>query len=286
SYYFDWSVWEIFVTLTSGATLYMIPDEQQVEPEACAGFISKNKITVLHITPTQWQYLLSSGNKESGDKERLDSLRYLFIGAEKLNLDLVERSIAVAPGECRIYNMYGPTEATIISAVLEIDKSALSKYNRLTSVPIGTPVGNTGLLVLDRYLNPVPEYVEGELFIGGDGVAQGYLNNPELTGQRFIKAGRQYAVGSRQEEKKQETKEEKESANSTPHLFYRTGDRARWLPDGTIEYLGRYDFQVKIRGVRIELGEIEKALLLYSDIEEAVVIDRTAGDPGDNGPGQ
>ncbi|MCP4151223.1 MAG: amino acid adenylation domain-containing protein, partial [bacterium] len=267
SYYFDWSVWEIFIILTSGASLYMIPEELQMDPGACIDFISENKITVYHATPTQWQYLLPSGRTaaESGNvKKQLHSLRYLCIGAEKLTLDLVQRSIATISQECRIFNMYGPTEATIISATLEINKEKLVTYKQLSSVPIGEPTGNSQLLVLDKYLKPVPLTVEGELYIGGEGVSIGYLNNPELSAARFVEDSRQYAVGSRQEEKQEKAnkkeiiKKEKTSPNNqyplTNNTLYRTGDRVRWQPDGTVEFLGRFDFQVKIRGFRIELG--------------------------------
>ncbi|MCP4156049.1 MAG: amino acid adenylation domain-containing protein, partial [bacterium] len=185
SYYFDWSVWEIYITLTTGASLYMIPEEQQMNSEASVRFIADNKITVIHATPTQWQYMLPA-QRGAIKKGEMQSLKYLCIGAEKLTLDLVERSIGHVTEECRIFNMYGPTEATIISAILEIDKTTVAKYKNLSSVPIGPPTGNTDLLVLDKNMKPVPLYVEGELYIGGDGVAHGYLNNPELTAERFV----------------------------------------------------------------------------------------------------
>ncbi|MCP4154195.1 MAG: AMP-binding protein, partial [bacterium] len=191
SYYFDWSVWEIFITLTTGASLYMIPDELQMDPKACIQFTQKNKITVLHATPTQWQYLLpvpvgAAGSAGSDTtKNQLKSLRYLCIGAEKLPLHLAERSIGAVAEECRVFNMYGPTEATIISAVLEINKKNLKNYKYLSSVPIGKPAGNSLLYVLDKNLKPVPLKVEGELYIGGESIAQGYLNNQELTKERF-----------------------------------------------------------------------------------------------------
>ncbi|MCP4153904.1 MAG: amino acid adenylation domain-containing protein, partial [bacterium] len=220
SYYFDWSVWEIFITLTTGASLYMIPDELQMDPGACVEFIGKNKLTILHATPTQWQYLLPSrtdAQQRSYVKGRLQSLRYLFIGAEKLTLDLVERSIDAVDERCRIFNMYGPTEATIISAVLEIENNKLETYRNLSSVPIGKPTGNSLLLVLDKYQKPVPLKVEGELYIGGEGIARGYLNNPGLSAAHFIEdsrqeeASRQLAVGSWQEEKKERTNKEKKA---------------------------------------------------------------------------
>ncbi|MCP4152964.1 MAG: amino acid adenylation domain-containing protein, partial [bacterium] len=277
SYYFDWSVWEIFITLTTGAGLYMISDELQMDSEASAKFIEKNKITVLHATPTQWQYLLPSRAGTDGNliiKKRLQSISHLFIGAEKLPYDLVERSIEAVTEKTRIFNMYGPTEATIISAVLEVDKEKLEHYKNLSSVPIGKPTGNSRLLVLDKNLKPVPLKVEGELYIGGEGVAGGYLNNPELSAARFVETSRQYAVGSRP------SFPNNQYPITNNHL-YRTGDRARWLPDGTVEFLGRLDFQVKIRGFRIELGEIENQLLNHEDVSETVVVARE-DEPGEH----
>ncbi|MCP4155602.1 MAG: amino acid adenylation domain-containing protein, partial [bacterium] len=299
SYYFDWSVWEIFINLTSGARLYMISEEIQMDAEASVEFITKNKITVVHATPTQWQYLLPS-RRENTKETGLESLRHLCIGAEKLNFDLVERSIAVVSEECRIYNMYGPTEATIIATILTIDKTALAKYEKLSSVPIGIPAGNTDLLVLDRHLNPTPLYVEGELYIGGEGVAKGYLNNPELTAERFVNYKLQ-ATKNKQKDHEPEVgtqilQDVKSPTNKsfwesgTPlskrvlpavgppaARFYRSGDRVRWLPDGTIEFFGRLDLQVKIRGFRIELGEIENQLLAHEEVKEAVVVAKNPG---------
>ncbi|MCP4150259.1 MAG: AMP-binding protein, partial [bacterium] len=211
SYYFDWSVWEIFITLTTGAALYMIPEELQMAPGASVEFIQRNRITVLHATPTQWQYMLPPQRDATGIgiiKEQLQSIRYLCIGAEKLTLRLAERSIDAVVEGCRIFNMYGPTEATIISAILELKKEKLDTYKNLSGVPIGKPTGNARLYVLDKYHQPVPLKVEGELYIGGDGVAMGYLNNPGLTKERFTEASSQYAVGSRQDEKQRAKKEE------------------------------------------------------------------------------
>jgi amino acid adenylation domain-containing protein len=181
SYYFDWSVWEIFIALTSGAGLYMVPGEVVLDAERYLDFIHHHAITVLHITPTHFQSLISVRVGQ-----RFRSLRHLCIGAEKLTCDLVERSYELVDAKCRVYNMYGPTEATIMAAVLEIDKTKLPFYNELSSVPIGKNLGNNVLLVLDRYMHPCPLEVPGELYIGGDGVARGYLNNPELTSEKFI----------------------------------------------------------------------------------------------------
>ncbi len=254
SYYFDWSVWEIMIALTTGASLYMVPDELLLNPEACVVFMNRNDISVLHVTPSQYQYYLKA-------PERPWTLKYLFIGAEKLSRELVQRSIESVQEDCRVFNMYGPTECTIISAVLEIGRSDAAKFENLSSVPIGRAVGNIDLIVLDRYLNLCPMNVWGELYITGDCVARGYLNNPELTDERFISksfcGGFRGAVFSKK-----------------APLVYRSGDLARRLLGGNVEFLGRIDQQVKIRGFRIELGEIESELLKYDLVKEAVVIDR------------
>ncbi|MCX6581054.1 MAG: amino acid adenylation domain-containing protein [Candidatus Aminicenantes bacterium] len=258
SYYFDWSVWEIFIALTTGSSLYMVPKELLLNPEACVAFMTRNDITVLHVTPTQYQYYLKA-------PERPWTLKYLFIGAEKLSRELAQQSIESVREDCRVFNMYGPTECTIISAVLEIGRADVEKFEYLSSVPIGTAVGNIDLLILDKYLNLSPVNVLGELYIAGDCVAQGYLNNPELTAKKFSHFHH--------------------SSFDLPRIhhskLYCTGDLARRLPDGNVEFLGRIDQQVKIRGFRIELGEIESELLKHELIKEAVVIDieRETGEP-------
>ncbi|MGD2085539.1 MAG: amino acid adenylation domain-containing protein [Candidatus Aminicenantes bacterium] len=257
SYYFDWSVWEIFITLACGASLYITSPLVLLNPKTCVSFIKKNDITVLHITPTQFhplvQWMMDSGQK-------LESLKYLFIGAEKLTLDLVNRGCQSVTGDCRVFNMYGPTEATIISAVLEINKPDNEKHKDLSSIPIGKPVANTNLLILDRHFNLCPVHIAGELVIGGDGLSRGYLNNPDLTNQKFLRGGPGGAVFSKSA-----------PPGRRRQKFYQTGDLARWLADGNIEFLGRIDHQVKIRGFRIEIGEIENQLLDHNEIKEAVV---------------
>ncbi|MCP4218935.1 MAG: amino acid adenylation domain-containing protein, partial [bacterium] len=253
SYYFDWSVWEIFITLTVGAQLIVPSSELPLNPEEYILFMNKHIITVLHITPTQYHYILNSSQKP-------EYLNYLFIGAEKLTGDLLERSLQSVKEKCRVFNMYGPTETTIIATVQEIHRNESKNFHRLSSVPIGGPVGNAGLFVLDKYLKPCPVKVEGELYITGDGVAGGYLNNQELTAGRFIKAISRLQIPNN----KQESPEPCFIKPVRDGIYYRTGDRARWLPDGRVEFLGRIDFQVKVRGYRIELGEIEAALLAHS----------------------
>ena len=251
AYYFDWSAWEIFLSLTSGACLYMLSEEILLNVGDQLDFIKRNDITVMETTPTRLQSLIAGKSKPGA----LDTLKCLCIGAEKLTISLVKHARELIANDCRVFNLYGPTEATIISAALEIDKRTLEIYTYLSSIPIGRMVGNGPLLVLDKYLNVCPVNVIGELYITGDGVGFGYLNNPELTAEKFVT---NYHLPL-----------------TTCHSpIYRTGDLARWLPDGNIEFLGRIDSQVKIRGFRIELGEIESQLLKHDLVKEAVVTAR------------
>jgi thioesterase domain-containing protein/acyl carrier protein len=222
-----------------------------MNPGICIPFMIENDITVLHVTPTQFRYFTQAGRK-------LETLKYLFLGAEKLSLDLAKGGLETVHSGCRVFNMYGPTEATIVSAVYEVKPEAEYPYAHLSSIPIGRPMANGGLLALDRYMNLCPVNIPGELHIAGDGVAAGYLNNPELTREKFIKYRSYWSYKT--------------------YILYKTGDLVRWLEGGNIEFLGRIDQQVKIRGFRIELGEIEAHLKTYPAIKEAVVIDGTDGE--------
>ncbi|MCK4763260.1 MAG: AMP-binding protein, partial [Candidatus Aminicenantes bacterium] len=174
--------------------------------------------------------------------------------------DLVRRAFGLVSEDCRVYNMYGPTEATIMAAVLEIDKTKYDFYEKLSGIPIGPPIANNNLFILDRYSNPVPLEVPGELYIGGDSLSRGYLNYPELTSEKFMGAAHPPSKGL--------------TSHLSPITLYRTGDLARWLVDGTVEFVGRIDFQVKIRGFRIEPGEIENRLLKHEAVKEAFVMVR------------
>ncbi|MDQ1355344.1 MAG: hypothetical protein QG657_5654, partial [Acidobacteriota bacterium] len=254
SYYFDWSVWEIFITLTTGAVLYIVSDELALDRQDSILFIKENDITVLHVTPTQYLHFIGGGHK-------LDTLKYLFLGAEKLTVDLLKRSFASVQQDCRVFNMYGPTEATIISAVLEIKRGDENRFEALTGVPIGGPVANGPLLVLDNYFNLCPVNITGELYIVGDGVAAGYLNNPELTCEKFKTCPQITQINT-----------DFSSPLTTHHSpIYKTGDLGRWLDDGNIEFIGRIDQQVKIRGFRVELGEIENLIIKHDRIKDTVV---------------
>lgn len=202
--------------------------------------IARHNVTHMQCTPSMASMLLINEDTRSAFK----SLQKLMIGGEAFPVALADELIELVPGE--IVNMYGPTETCIWSSTYPVESGQVM-------IPIGTPIANTQMYILDRCLQPVPAGVVGELFIGGDGVARGYLNRAELTGQRFIA---------------------NPFSNNPNARMYRTGDLARYLPDGSIEFLGRNDFQVKIRGYRIELGEIEKLLDKHPAINKSVVIAR------------
>jgi acyl-coenzyme A synthetase/AMP-(fatty) acid ligase len=172
----------------------------------------------------------------------------MMVGGEALPVALAQELTSVVKGT--VTNMYGPTETTIWSSTQKVEPG-------MSTIPIGTPIANTQLYVLDSRLQPAPVGVPGELYIGGDGVVRGYLNRPELTGERFL------------------TDPFKPNGK-----IYKTGDLVRWREDGVVEFLGRTDFQVKIRGYRIELGEIESALGRIAGVREAVVVARE-DTPGD-----
>ncbi len=309
SYYFDWSVWEIFITLTGGAALYTVPSIILNNPELCIPYMKLHDISVLHATPTQFQYYIHSGLTFEG-------LQYLFLGAEKLKPELLKRSFRPVGAGCRVFNMYGPTEASIIASVLEIRREDADAYRHLTSVPIGVPVGGAGLLVLDRYMNLCPVNVTGQLYIYGSGLARGYLNDPEKTAGVFISTPDSGLIGqigpmgpiknsgvriSGDVSILEHGLESPQSGvQGAPPLglpegpsgsprrvaggsvcLYRTGDLACWLPDGKLAFMGRVDTQVKIRGYRVELGEIESRLLEHPAVEAAVaaVIEREGHSP-------
>jgi amino acid adenylation domain-containing protein len=297
SYYFDWSVWEIFITLTSGAGLYITAEEVLLNPAACLEFMLKNDITVLHITPMQFQ---ATAKVAIDLGQTLKTLKHLYIGGEKLTYHLVEISLALIKEDCRLFNMYGPTEASIMSTVLEIHKSDYARYKEISSIPIGKPIANVNLLVLTKDLNLCPVNITGELYMSGDGLTSGYLNQPELTAENFKRAVISHSSivisssklfpndqcpmtndrSSRLFPNDQCPMTNDRSSRLFPNdqcpmtndRLYHTGDLVRWLPDGNIEFLGRIDLQVKIRGYRIEPGEIEKRLLTHEKIKQAAVI--------------
>ncbi|MFF5173343.1 amino acid adenylation domain-containing protein [Micromonospora sp. NPDC000089] len=240
---FDVSVWEFFWPLMTGARLALAVPGGHRDPAYLRDLIAGQGVTVLHFVPSMLAQFLGQD-----DLGRLDSLRLVICSGEELPVDLARRCLAMLPAE--LHNLYGPTEAAVdvTSWACTADRLA-----GLTRVPIGGPVPNTTLYVRDPAGNPCPVGVPGELHIGGVQVALGYHARPALTADRFVPDPYAGRPGAR---------------------LYRTGDLARWRPDGTIEFLGRIDNQVKLRGLRIELGEIEARLVAHPAVREAVVVVR------------
>jgi amino acid adenylation domain-containing protein len=242
---FDVSVWEFFWPLRTGARLVMAPPGAHQDAARLAELIREHGITTLHFVPSMLQVFLD----QDGLADSCRSVRQVFASGEALPFDLKERFLERLPNAA-LHNLYGPTEASV-----DVTFHAAQPGGRRRIVPIGRPIDNTAILLLDREGEPVPVGVPGELHIGGAGLARGYLGRPELTAERFVP-----------------------DAFGTPgSRLYRTGDLARFRPDGEVEFLGRLDHQVKIRGVRIELGEIEAALASHPGVREAVVLARRDG---------
>ncbi|WP_405020634.1 amino acid adenylation domain-containing protein [Kitasatospora sp. NBC_00070] len=237
---FDVSVWEFFWALCEGAAVTLARPEGHKDPAYLAELVGTGGITTLHFVPSMLRAFL----EEPGTAARCTGLRQVFCSGEALPGDLVERWYAALPG-VPLHNLYGPTEAAV-------DVTYHHTAPAPGPVPIGRPVWNTRLSVLDAELRPVPVGVPGELYLSGVQLARGYLGRPGLTAGRFV-ADPHGEPGER---------------------MYRTGDLVRWAPDGTVEYLGRTDDQVKVRGFRIELGEIEAALEALPGVTRAAVTAR------------
>ena len=238
---FDASLCEIFCPLLVGAQLIITEPSAHWDSAQFIQLLGEQQITVLDLVPPMLQALL--------EDERLGacrSLRRFICGGESLSPELRDRLFAQMDVE--LVNIYGPTEATIGST-----SWTCRREDPEYSVPVGRPISNTQVYLLDLHLNPVPIGVPGELYIGGDGLARGYLNRPELTAERFLP---------------------NPFSRKTGHLLYKTGDLARYLPDGNIEYLGRSDQQVKVRGYRIELSEIESLLARHPAVQACTILAR------------
>jgi amino acid adenylation domain-containing protein len=258
----------IFPTLCTGGCLHIIPQEVAIDPVAWAEYCQQYPIDCLKIVPSHLAALLSGAEAAS-----VLPRHRLVLGGETLSWDLVETVQKLAP-DCLILNHYGPTEATV--GVLTYSVPPIPSRSIAATVPIGKAIANTQMYVLDSYLQPVPLGVAGELYIGGDSLARGYLHHPEMTAERFVLVGGE-ELGVRGQES--EARSQKSGGIRASRL-YKTGDWVRYLPDGNLEFLGRADNQVKIRGYRIELGEIESVLRRHPNVEQAIAVAREiAGEP-------
>ncbi|MFE4573443.1 non-ribosomal peptide synthetase [Paenibacillus chitinolyticus] len=235
---FDASCWEVFKALFFGAALYIPTAETILDNRSFQRYMHENGITAAILPPTYAAYL---------NPDHMPDLQKLITGGSAVSAEFVQQW----RDKVRYFNAYGPTEASIVTSVW----TACTGDIGLKSVPIGRPIQNHRIYILNDYRQPVPVGVEGELCIAGVGLARGYLNRPELTAEKFV--DNPFSPGER---------------------MYRTGDLAKWLPDGNIEYRGRIDHQVKVRGYRIETGEIEEQLLKVPSVQEAIVIAREEAD--------
>ena len=239
---FDVSVWELFWPLLAGARLVVARPDGHRDPEYLRAVIEREGVTTVHFVPSMLEPFV-----ETARPGRCAGLRRVICSGEALSPALVERFHARFPAPATLHNLYGPTEAAVDVTYWACPRGPLE------GVPIGRPVWNTRLYVLDSALHPTPVGIPGELYIGGVQVARGYLGRPALTAERFVADPFSPAPGAR---------------------LYRTGDRVRRRADGVMEYLGRLDDQVKIRGFRIEPGEIEAALREHGDVRQCAVVPR------------
>ncbi|PZE20567.1 non-ribosomal peptide synthetase [Paenibacillus xerothermodurans] len=235
---FDASTFEMFGALLNGGTLYPVPKSTLLDAHGFAQFLAQHQITTMWLTSPLFNQLAQE------NAAMFAYMRDLIIGGDALTPRYVNQVRHACPG-LTLWNGYGPTENTTFSTCFRIDEDYAEH------IPIGRPIGNSTAYIVNAYNQPQPIGVPGELCVGGDGVARGYSNRPDLTLEKFV--ADPFAPGK---------------------TMYRTGDLARWLPNGSIEFMGRIDQQVKVRGFRIELGEIEAQLMLIDDVEDAVVVVR------------
>ncbi|MEU3571815.1 amino acid adenylation domain-containing protein [Kitasatospora sp. NPDC036755] len=253
---FDFSVWEIWGALLHGGRIAVVPQEARQSPAACLALVRAEGVTVLSQTPTAFrQFADADEAAPRGPADRPLALRHVVFGGEALEPGALRGWAARHPDGPRLVNMYGITETTVHVTAHPLDPAGLSAPGSV----IGRPLADLAVHLLDRRGEPVPPGVPGELCVGGPGLARGYLGRPGLTAERFVPSP--LGGGER---------------------LYRSGDLARRLPDGTLEYLGRIDQQVKVRGHRVELGEIEAELGAHPGVRHAAVLPREA--PG-GGPG-
>jgi amino acid adenylation domain-containing protein len=242
---FDFGIFEILTTLLFGGTLHFL-DRDETSLSSYRDYLNVHAINTIHSTPSFMSELITSPGT-------FDHLEVLHLGGEAMNKRLVNDIFESVGNSCVLYNGYGPTEASINCSIFELDRHSAREDQNLTSVPIGRASASNSLYILDKNCEPLPIGVSGELYIGGLGLSDGYLNRPGLTAERFIPNPFAEEPGTR---------------------LYMTGDLAKFIPRGYIEFLRRLDNQVKLRGYRIELGEVESALALHPAIRGCVVMAR------------
>ncbi|MDP1603152.1 MAG: amino acid adenylation domain-containing protein [Legionella sp.] len=240
---FDATIAVLFAPLIRGLSVVLCPQAVKREPALYVEHVQEHSIDLLRMTPSYLSALLIAISPQKL-QDTLAHVRALIIGGEKANLADIRSWRKLFP-QCNIINHYGPTETTVACALFNFTDNVLKN----DKVLIGKAAHNHQFYVLDKFLHPLPPGVTGELYIGGAGVARGYLNQAELTAERFI-----------------------ENPFASTTRLYKTGDLVRWLPDGNLEFLGRNDFQVKIRGYRVELSEIEQIILSHDTIKQCVVL--------------
>ena len=246
-YTFDVSVWEMFWWSFVGAKVAFLEPGGQKYPDKIIKAIKDNKVTVMHFVPSMLNAFLEY-IENYGDDNSLTTLKQVFASGEALTVNQVKRFNKFINKKygSKLSNLYGPTEATV-----DVSYYDCRTDNNFRVIPIGKPIDNIQLYILDKNYNILPIGAAGELYIAGDGLARGYVNREELTNEKFV--DNPFTPGKK---------------------MYKTGDLARWMSEGDIEYLGRIDHQIKIRGNRVELGEIETNIVAFNGIKEAVVIDR------------
>jgi tyrocidine synthetase-3 len=263
SYCFDFSVWEMYGALLNGGKL-IVPQREAVRDVNCfLALIVKHGVTVLNQTPQAFYHLAGVVKKE-GVETLASHLRYVIFGGDKLEPAYLKEWVLRYPlNRVQLVNMYGITETTVHVTIYPLAENDIRASYPVS--PIGKALPETTIYILNGAMQLQPVGVPGEMYVGGSGVARGYLNRPQLTAEKFVSFSyRSYGSYRSYRSKK----------------IYKTGDLARWLADGFLEFLGRIDHQVKVRGFRIEVGEIENQLLAHNDIKEAVVIARK-GEKGD-----
>jgi len=241
NYAFDGSTYDIFGALLNGATLYLITPDLLYSIDGLCAYIAENNINITFITTALFNKIIDT------DPKVIACFDKIYFGGQDASLKHIKKALAYRKHEDSIVHVYGPTENTTFSTYYIVDNIE----DNWISIPIGAPISNSQAYILDDNLNPVPVGIVGELYVGGDGIARSYLNRKNLSKEKFIDSP--FIKGKK---------------------IYKTGDMAKWLPDGNIDFLGRKDEQIKIRGFRVETGEIENTLLKHPSIIQTFIMPR------------